>query len=207
MQKRRLWLRVIVGVIVISALSPSFVRAYRVNGPSDAPTLLWRDLVLVNMAAYDLNLPFTNQTLVCWSSPKAGDMILFEVPGETYVAFKRVVAVPGDKIELKNNHLVVNGASFTYQTLDRAGYSLVPEENKLGTVVELERSNEFEHLITYSPEESPLSSFSEVVVPPDHYFVLGDNRDHSNDSRSFGAISRDRILGKLMTMVSSAAKK
>ena len=108
---------------------------------------------------------------------------------------------------MKNNHLAVNGVSLAYKTLNRDDYFFVPEENKLGTVVELERSNEFEHLISYSPDESPLSSFSEVVVPPDHYFVLGDNRDHSNDSRSFGAISEERILGKYLSTISSSARR
>ena len=207
MQKRRWWVRVGVTLALLLVLCPSFVRAYRVAGPSDAPSYLWNDLVLVSMTAYDLNLPFTTRTVISWSAPKAGDMILFKVPGESYIAFKRVVAVPGDKIEMRDNHVIVNGMPFTYQALHRADFDWVPAENKLGAIVEMEQGESFEHYITYTPNESALASFSTVTVPSDHYFVLGDNRDHSNDSRSFGLVSRDRIHGKLIGIVSSTARK
>jgi signal peptidase I len=204
MQKRRWWVRVGVALALLLVLCPSFVRAHRVAGPSDAPSYLWNDLVLVNRAAYDLNLPFTSRTLISWSTPSAGDMVLLEVPGESYVAFKRVVAIPGDRIAMRENRVMINGAPFTYETVNRAGFDWVPAENKLGAMVEMESGNGFAHYVTYTPGASPLASFDEITVPPDHYFVLGDNRDRSNDSRSFGAISRDRIHGKLVFTVSSA---
>jgi len=204
MQKRRWWVRVGVTLALLLVLCPSFVRAYRVAGPSDAPSYLWNDLVLVNMAAYDLNLPFTTRTLISWSTPKAGDMVLLEVPGESYAAFKRIVALPGDRIEMKENHVMVNGMPFTYQALHRAGFDWVPAGNKLGAIVEMEKGSGAVHTITYTPDASPLASFSAITIPSDHYFVLGDNRDHSNDSRSFGAISRERIHGKLVFTFSSA---
>jgi len=195
--RRRIWLWGVAVVFVILVLTPSYLRAYRVGGPSDAPTYLSTDLVLVNKLAYDLRLPYTDIVLLSHSDPERGDVVLYRVPDDTHTVFKRIVGCPGDTVEMVGNHLIINKTPLKYEILNAADYADIGASHGLGSMVEMEKGLGPEHTVSHSGDASRAPSFGPVVVSPGHFFVLGDNRDNSLDSRAYGAISRDTIIGRL----------
>jgi len=201
-QKRKIITASFIAVILVSILTPTFAGVYKVAGPSMAPSLFWNDLVLVNKGAYDVHLPFTFKRVFKWSNPEIGDIVLFQVPHESYIAFKRVVAGPGDRIEMRGNRLLVNGIAAEYTAFDSSLLASVADSNKLGQRMEEERFGSQTRIITYTPGKK--DNFGEVRVPDGDYFLLGDNRDNSNDSRYFGPLPREQIVGKMCLVLKSA---
>jgi signal peptidase I len=167
-----------------------------------APSLFWNEVVLVNQGAYDWSVPFTSRRVLDWSHPQVGDVVLFQVPRESYRALKRVVAGPGDVIEMRENRLIVNGLTAQYAPVEAKLFASVADSNKLGEQIETETLAQQTRTITYTPGRVP-KSFGPVTVPAGSYFLLGDNRDHSNDSRSFGAVPSEQIFGKLAWVLKS----
>jgi signal peptidase I len=178
-------------------LLPAYVRAYTLSGTSDVPTLLLGDRVWVNLAAYDVRFPYTSQVLFGRQGPQAGDMVLVESPENGWLIFKRVVGLPGDRVAMSDFHLTVNGRQLAYEPIEHAAFADVPARNELGCRVELEFLGDAKHLISYSP--GPRGTFAEIILPPGNYFLLGDNRGISRDSRDWGPVSRDRIRGKIVS--------
>lgn len=195
--KKKAKIAILLGAVLV-VLTPTVVRAFTINGPSMSPTLLFHDRVISFQAAYDLRLPFTDTVLLPLSDPGRGDLVIyFDIP-KNHVAAKRVVGLPGDTIELKENVLHVNGTPADQVVLDREGYEHLAAENDLGELVVEETLDGNAHLMTYTPQENKAASFGPVAVPPDEYFILGDNRDNSNDSRFVGFIARDQIKGRII---------
>jgi signal peptidase I len=178
---------------------PAYVRAYTLSGTSDVPTLLLGDTVWVNLASYDVRFPFTDRVVFARQGPRAGDLVLVESPDNGRPIFKRVVALPGDRVEMNDFHLTINDRRLAYVPRDIAAFANVPAENELGSRVELETLGACEHLISYSPGPTSRGSFPEVTVPPGSYFLLGDNRGISRDSRDWGPVPRGRIRGRVFT--------
>jgi signal peptidase I len=191
--------------VVLFVLMGSF-RAFVIAGASDAPTLLINDKVVVNRIAYDLFLPFTEISLLSWSDPQRGDIILCGVPGivERITWLKRVVGVPGDVVEMRDHKLIINGEKLDYVVHDLKEFADVPLVNRLGSVVATETGAGTDHLVTYTPGPA-MASFAPVTVTEGHYFVLGDSRDNSKDSRMVGLIPRASILGKFVGTLVRAA--
>lgn len=192
--------------IVLVFLLGSF-RSFVIAGASDAPTLLVDDKVIVNRIAYDLFLPFTEIALLSWSDPARGDMVLCKIPGieDDERSLKRVVGVPGDLVEMRDHRLYINGNELDYLIHDPADFAGVPAVNRLGEVIATERGAGTEHLITYTPGlDSHMASFDPVKVTERHYFLLGDSRDRSMDSRAFGLVPRQSILGRQIATLSRA---
>ena len=178
------------------ALLPAYVWVYKLSGISDAPTLLLGDHVWVNRAAYDIRLPYSGRVFWNRAGPAPGDLVLVENPDNGHPVFKRVVALPGDRVAMQQHHLTLNGRSLDYAAADRAAFAAVPAENLLGSVVEMETLGAHTHLITITPGTAT-SSFPELLVPADHYFLMGDNRDESRDSRSWGPVPRQGVRGRV----------
>jgi len=157
------------------------------------PTIVEGDRILVNKMAYDLRLPFTNIQLMKLSDPERGDIVIFnsDVANKRFV--KRVIGIPGDTVELRDNALLINGQMLEYKTLTSDQVSLDKTEIIKGV----------EHLIRINKEGSSLSSFLPVKVPEGSYLVLGDNRDNSSDSRVIGLIPRDEIIGRTKSVILS----
>ena len=161
------------------------------------PTIVEGDRILVNKLAYDINLPFSSITLLELNNPKRGDIVVFNSDKAGKRLVKRVVAVPGDVVMLRNNNLMINGESAIYQPMVRRlssdddgsfkGPSIIVKESILGYShpVKLKRQH-----------QSPLQNFGPVTVPEDHYLMMGDNRDNSADSRIYGFVPREEITGK-----------
>jgi len=197
-RRKRRWKTLSCGVILLAAfaLLPTYVWVYKLSGISDAPTLLLGDYVWVNLAAYDLRLPYSDRVVWNRAGPALGDLVLVESPDNGHPVFKRVVALPGDRVGMQQHHLTINGRLLAYTVADNAAFAAVPAENRLGSVIEMEAIGAHAHLITYTPG-SATSSFPEVLVPVDHNFLMGDNRDESRDSRSWGPVPRQRLRGRV----------
>ena len=118
------------------------------------------------------------------------------------MGLKRVAAIPGDTVEMQENRLLINGRPADYEDRYRSEFDWVPPAHRIGTVVTLEKGVGREgYPITYTPGLSALRSFGLVKVPDDCVFLLGDHRDNSNDSRTFGPLGRDLIAGKVIRIL------
>jgi len=154
---------------------------------SMTPTILVGDRIFVNKLAYDLKIPFTTWHLAKWADPQRGDIIVFRSPHDGIRLVKRVVGVPGDQIELLNDHLLINGQPASYTLMQRGTEpSFVVDETVSGRT----------HPVMIDPQLPARRSFGPIQVPPDEYFVMGDNRDNSFDSRYFGFVPRDSVYGR-----------
>jgi len=158
------------------------------------PTILEGDRIWVNKLAYDVRLPLTSISLYRHADPQRGDIVVFESHKADKRLVKRVIGLPGDVIELRHNQLIVNG--------EAAGYSLLLKT--ADTLYLSEAIADSEHqIMLHAQYQNPLNSFGPVQVPPNHYLVLGDNRDNSADSRVYGFVFRDEIIGRARNVVLS----
>lgn len=167
------------------------------------PTILEGDRVFVNKVAYDLKVPFTRWRISEWANPRRGDIVVLDSPYDGKRLVKRVIGLPGDEVAMKDHRLIVNGAFLGYQ---RAGLSrdlLADTDDPADVRVARESTGGETHLIMVTPDKPAMPSFEPVTVPPGQYLVMGDNRDNSFDSRWFGYVDRDRILGQVTTVVLS----
>jgi signal peptidase I len=162
------------------------------------PSILEGDRIVVDKMAYDLRLPFTFVRLARWADPERSDVITFESPKDGKLLVKRVIGVPGDEVQLHMNRLVVNDEVADYEAIppaalpDQVAYSLPHIEVARETVLGKSRT-----VMTHRLRHPQIrSSFGPIQVPADHYLVLGDNRDNSQDFRVIGFVHRDSILGK-----------
>lgn len=175
----------IVAVIAILTMGRSTLAdQYHVPTGSMWPTIAPGDRILVDKSAYGLRVPFTDHFFLERGGPDVGDVVLFADPrGGSTLLVKRVVALPGQTVMLREGVLYVDGVA---QRIERRAD---------GTMVE--------HLgvVTHAAGERDLTAFGPVVVPPDHLFVMGDNRAASLDSRAMGAVPRQLLRGRVLGIV------
>jgi signal peptidase I len=164
------------------------------------PTILEGDRIFVNKLAYDLKVPFTTRHLAEWSDPQRGDIVVFYSPQDGKRLVKRVVGLPGDSIALRNNHLLVNGEEAAYEPVDQSNPGLPAGVDQFCVQEDLTGRK---HPVLITPRQPALRTFGPVTVPEGHYFMMGDNRDNSGDSRYFGFVARDRIVGRATAIVIS----
>jgi signal peptidase I len=158
------------------------------------PTILEGDRILVNKLAYDFKIPLTQILIHKFADPKRGDIVIFDSKLADTRLVKRVIGLPGDTVEMKSNRLTINNIEAQYSNVEYAADAIFAIESYLGMShrIELARTG-----------ENRLSSFGPVKVPKDRYLVLGDNRDNSADSRVYGFIPREEIVGNARTIVLS----
>jgi len=178
-------------LLVVSSLRSALADWNDVPTGSMKPTIEEGDRVVVNKLAYDLKIPFTTVEVFKWADPQRGDIVVLFSPVDGTRLVKRVVGVPGDRIEMHDNQLFVNSHAARWKEIGseedtEQGSSVVVEENLAGRL----------HRVMFTPQIPAVRSFGPVTVPTDRYFVMGDNRDNSNDSRFIGLIERRRIVGK-----------
>jgi len=178
-------------ILIVSSLRSALADWNDVPTGSMKPTIREGDRVVVNKLAYDLKIPFTTIDIVKWGDPKRGDIVVLFSPADGVRLVKRVVALPGDRVEMRNNVLFVNG-----QQQKWSGMREVNEAEGLAYILN-ENLDGHQHKMMLMPQFSgPQRSVDPILVPNGYYFVLGDNRDNSNDSRFIGFIERRRIVGK-----------
>jgi signal peptidase I len=173
-------------LLVVSSLRSALADWNDVPTGSMKPTIEEGDRVVVNKLAYDLKIPFTTIEVFKWGDPQRGDVVVLFSPADGVRLVKRVVAVPGDRIEMRDNQLLVNSRAAMWKEVRSAEDGLVVEETLAGRT----------HRVMFTPQMPAVRSFGPLTVPAGRYFVMGDNRDNSNDSRFIGLIERRRIVGK-----------
>ncbi len=181
-------------VILIVLLLRSFlIEPFRIPSGSMIPTLHVGDFILVNKFSYGLRMPAFHDLLLPLGEPERGDVVVFRFPEDPSKDFiKRVVGLPGDRIRYEGKQLFINGEPMTqstsgYYSADAAGRAIIAEER-------IEDLAGLEHKILINPARP--DDDGEFEVPPAHYFMMGDNRDGSDDSRRWGFVPERNLVGK-----------
>lgn len=149
------------------------------------PSIVEGDRIAVNKLAYGLKAPFSRWTIAEWNDPTRGEVIVFWSPVDERRYVKRVIGVPGDRIEIRRNALLVNGVAANYEKVHSNSAMTVARETLHGESWNVART-----------DYARIDSYGPVIVPERSLFVMGDNRDNSLDSRTFGFVSRDRVVGR-----------
>lgn len=200
----REWMKPLIVVIVVCCAFRSAVADWNdVPTGSMTPTLLVGDRILVNKLAYDLKVPFTTWHLLEWGDPERGDIVVCFSPADGNRLVKRVIATPGDTVELRGNRLIVNGAPSTYAPLADDIAATVKESSPRDHVFASETLGKVTHAVMGTPALIAKRDYGPVTIPDGMYFMMGDNRDESFDSRMFGFVPRDQIVGRTSRLVFS----
>ena len=170
------------------------------------PTILEGDRVFVNKLAYDLKVPFTTWHIAEWSDPQRGDIVVFFSPKDGTRLVKRVIGLPGDTVELRNEQLVINGQPVDYTTLDPKIPGQLSEPERARSLFATEKLPVHPHAVMSIDGVPAMRTFGPVHVAEGHYFMMGDNRDNSFDSRYFGTVDRSQIVGRTSSVVLSLDK-
>jgi signal peptidase I len=197
------WIRsVLLIVLVVTSFRSAIADWNDVPSGSMKPTIYEGDRIVVNKLAYDLKVPFTTVRIASWDNPRRGDIVVCYSPADGKRLVKRVVGIPGDQVAMHGDRLVVNGDPIAYAPLEPgfvAG-STPGADNKL---LALEHLGGTPHAVMMPHGAHYGPPFTPVQIDPDKYFVMGDNRDESFDSRFFGTVDREQILGRA-TMVAAS---
>jgi len=167
------------------------------------PTILIGDRIFVNKLAYDLKIPFTRTSIATWSDPARGDVVTCWSPADGARLVKRVVGVPGDTVEMRGGRLLINGESLEYRPVDAAPIREALGVDAEGKIFFNEVMSGVEHVVAYEPARQALRTFGPIEVPAGKFFMLGDNRDNSGDSRIFGFVDRGAVTGKVTAVALS----
>ncbi len=168
---------IFVAVLLALVIRTFVVQAFKIPSGSMLPTLQIGDHLLVSKFVYGLRLPVTGTKLIPWKEPARGDVVVFRFPEDRSIDYiKRVVGVAGDRVEVRNKQVWVNGKRVDDPHAHYTDPRVMPSS------------------------VGPRDNFGPVLVPDDHIFVMGDNRDNSYDGRFWGFVEKRDILGKAMVL-------
>jgi len=196
-------------ILIVFLLRSFLVEPFKIPSSSMVPTLLVGDFILVNKFTYGIRLPVANKKVIELGHPQRGDVMVFRFPDDPSLDYiKRVVGVPGDRIEYRNKRLWINGAQVAarqvedYLSKERMQFSRRYVET-LGGVDHEILIDEDTPSVVPPPRPFPYAANCNYnmngvtcTVPPGHYFMMGDNRDNSSDSRVWGFVPDENIVGK-----------
>jgi signal peptidase I len=208
------WTAGLFPVILAVFLLRSFLyEPFKIPSSSMLPTLLVGDLILVSKFHYGVRLPVINKKIIANNEPQRGDVMVFRYPRDTSIDYiKRVVGIPGDEIAYRNQKLVINGTPVAAELKPPPGF--YDEETQRYFAEYTEQLGNIKHGILVNPNSQPFYGADDRTnfpfrdncrynaegvtckVPPGHYFMMGDNRDNSQDSRFWGFVPDENIVGK-----------
>ena len=194
---------VIFVVFVIIPVKSSLADWNWVPTGSMNPTILEGDLIFVNKAAYDLRIPLTLHRLAKWSDPQRGDIVVCFSPDDGTRLVKRIIALPGDTVAMRNNKLFINSQRLDYTKIDSKYTQYLSSSLRKKCVLAMEDLDGSTHAVMSFPALASMRNFGPITIPQNSYFVMGDNRDNSRDSRSFGFVDRKLIIGKAKGVITS----
>ena len=197
------WIRsVLLIVLVITSFRSAVADWNDVPSGSMKPTIFEGDRIVVNKLAYDLKIPFTTQRVLAWDDPRRGDIVVLYSPADGKRLVKRVVGLPGDTVAMREDRLVVNDIVVSYAPPTPELVNGLTPGGK-GKLIATENLGETAHAVMIPSGAHYRPAFAPVRVPEDAYFVMGDNRDESFDSRYFGPVSRKQIVGRATYVAAS----
>lgn len=195
-QGLRSWLTF--GLILLAILAARSVLADWNPVPTGSmkPTIMEGDVILVNRAAYDLRIPFTTHRLLTWDHPDRGDIVVMKSPEDGTRLVKRVIGVPGDVIQFRGDRIWVNGIEPEHEDFDPGLLADLSESDQRSHRAVAETLGQVTHGVLLSRGLGAVPLAGEIVLPPEQYFMSGDHRNNSRDSRIFGLVDRNLILGR-----------
>lgn len=181
-------------LLIVFVLRSFIAEPFRIPSGSMLPTLHIGDFILVNKFSYGLRLPILHEKVIDVGDPQRGDVVVFRYPRDEQTNFiKRLIGLPGDRIEYRNKRLTINGTLVDVEHLGQFSGLDAGEPGLLADMLEEYLQGE-QHKILW--DEGGFNAMFEFTVPPGEYFVMGDNRDHSNDSRYWGFVEDRLLVGK-----------
>ncbi len=202
-----------IALIIIAVLTfrSVFFEPFRIPSGSMIPTLMIGDFILVNKFAYGLKVPFTDLVLgessfnpiyiAGKSDPKRGDVVVFKYPKDLSVNYiKRVIGLPGDTLEIRNKVVYINDKALEPHETDGKVIMADMDDKFKGYNLKFYKlkTGEHDHIIQQDNDNYFKVDFDKITIPPGKFFMMGDNRDFSYDSRYWGFISHEQIKGRAM---------
>ena len=189
-------------VVLLGVLRTAVADWNPIPSGSMRPNLLEGDVVFVNRLAFDLKVPLTDVIVAHLSEPRRGDVVTFTSPADGAHLIKRIMAVPGDVVEMRGDRLTINGVAADYAPIDAVN------EEARGALRTTLRMNETvgtqRHRVQVMPALAARRDFAAMTIPPQRYLMLGDNRDNSADSRFIGLVPRALLIGRAVRVLVSA---
>jgi signal peptidase I len=196
-------------ILIVFLLRSFLVEPFKIPSSSMVPTLLVGDFILVNKFTYGIRLPVANRKVIELHDPHRGDVMVFRYPEDPSLDYiKRVIGLPGDRVEYRNKRLTINGKLIPVRQID----DYLSKERMQFSRRYIETLDGVEHEILLDEDAPPSIAPSRAfpyagncnynasglacTVPPGHYFMMGDNRDNSSDSRVWGFVPDENIVGK-----------
>lgn len=187
-------------ILIVLLLRSFLVEPFRIPSNSMMPTLLTGDFILVNKYKYGIRLPVINKKIIDVGAPQRGDVVVFRYPKDPSVDYiKRLIGIPGDQIEYRDKMLYINGKGLSYTA--SGNYTGVGSGISMsGARVRHEEIGDTSHDVLIEPRgyehRYTCMQDNKFTVPEGHYFVMGDNRDNSNDSRFWCSVPDENLVGK-----------
>ena len=182
-------------ILIVFLLRSFLVEPFRIPSGSMIPTLWTGDFILVNKFAYGIRLPILNAKILNIGEPGRGDVVVFRYPEDPSTDYiKRVIGVPGDRISYHDKTVFINGVAAAQKFV--GPYTGFPTGIPLPSRLEVESLGDKQHILVIHPGFFGRLEQGEWTVPQGSYFMMGDNRDNSNDSRAWGFVPEKNLVGK-----------